>query len=112
MQISRRDALVGAGAAAVVASVPGAVQGATDPQIEALMGQLRAARARLENINILYRASGAEELGEESDNTRAARAPRAAPVRAWRVSRAGSRPSVVGDSRLRPHAGVLPNVSD
>ncbi len=59
--------MLGASAAAVVAGVPGGVQAATDPQIEALMGQLRAAKARLENINILYHASGAEELGEESD---------------------------------------------
>ncbi len=67
MQISRRDALVGASAAAVVAGVPSEALANADPQIEALLGQLRAANARLENINILYHASGAEELGEESD---------------------------------------------
>ncbi len=67
MQITRRGAMLGASAAVAVAGVPLAAVASEDPQIEALMGQLRAARARLENINILYRASGAEELGEESD---------------------------------------------
>ena len=41
MQISRRDALMGAGAAAVVAGVPGAV-GASDPAID-LAEQLNTA---------------------------------------------------------------------
>ena len=50
MQISRRNALVGAGAA-VVAGVPGATLANADPQIEALIGQLSAANADYDNIN-------------------------------------------------------------
>ncbi len=44
MQISRRDALLGAGAAAVVAGVPGAALASEDPQladIQALVSDLR-----------------------------------------------------------------------
>ena len=44
MQISRRDTLLGAGAAAVVAGVPGAALASEDPQlagIQALISELR-----------------------------------------------------------------------
>ncbi len=76
MSISRRTAIATAAAAvtgltvaplAMKAANVQAVLANVDPQIEALIGQLRAANACLENINILYHSSGAEELGEESD---------------------------------------------
>ena len=51
MQISRRDALLGAGAAAVVAGVPEATVASEDPEIEALLGQLRAANGRYDDLN-------------------------------------------------------------
>ena len=59
MQISRRNALMGASAAAMVAGVPTSALARADPQIKALIGQLRAANALLENINILYDAATA-----------------------------------------------------
>ncbi len=52
MQISRRDALMGATAAAVVAGVPGAVL-AEDAHIEALHAEWRAAKAKAEEANII-----------------------------------------------------------
>ena len=50
MTISRRGALIGAGAAAVVASVPGAVQG-EDAHVEALHTAWLAAEARRDEAN-------------------------------------------------------------
>ena len=44
MQISRRDALVGVSAAAVVAGVPGAVQGTIQDPVIDLVRDLHAAR--------------------------------------------------------------------
>ncbi len=50
MQISRRDALMGASAAVVVAGVPGAAQG-EDAHLEALHAEYRAAEARHDAAN-------------------------------------------------------------
>ena len=55
MQISRRGALIGAGAAAVVAGVPGAVQGDADPQFEVLISQWHETHARLADIGVKTR---------------------------------------------------------
>ena len=49
---------MGAGAAAVaVAGVPGAAVASEDPQIEALLGQLRAAHAHQDDIHVRTRAA-------------------------------------------------------
>ena len=53
--ISRRNALVSAGAAMAVAGVPGAVLGDADPQFEALISQLRETYARLADIGVKRR---------------------------------------------------------
>ncbi len=50
MQITRRNALMGAGAAAVVAGVPGAVQ-ADDAHLEALHAEWREAQAKFYKAN-------------------------------------------------------------
>ncbi len=55
--ITRRRVLTGAGAAAVVAGVPGAVQAKSDPQIEALVGQLGAAQGQRDDIHARTRAA-------------------------------------------------------
>ncbi len=65
MQISRRNALMGAtAAAAVVAGVPGAVQANADPEIEALLGQLAAAEAHAE-------ATGADDAWDRFNDIQA-----------------------------------------
>ena len=56
MQISRRDALMGATAAAAVAGVPGAVQGG-DPGIDALLDELRKHKARLDKNRVETQAA-------------------------------------------------------
>ena len=51
MTISRRGALMGAGAAVAVAGVPVAALASADPQIEALLAQLRAEEARHDDLH-------------------------------------------------------------
>ena len=69
MTISRRDALVGAGAAAVVAGVPGAAMG-EDAHLEALHAEWREAEAKFYKANsIADEAMGAvyQSLSPQDD---------------------------------------------
>ena len=55
--ITRRDALLSAGAAVAVAGVPGVTLANADPEIEALLGQLRAADAHIDDIHAARRVA-------------------------------------------------------